>query len=423
MPLNRNDAYAFILDNHRRRGYIVSHRGDCSVVNHDAMTLLRDLPTLPHDAHTTAAFLQQARTYGWIIETEQTPRTVRTVTTPYHLKRIQLELLLQCNLECAHCYCSSSPTAPRGLPTPQLYSLIDQAAAMGAIYLDITGGEPLLRKDIFDILVHAQTRGLITSLFTNGTPVTTTVAQRLAKCHIASIQTSLDALSPALHDRFRGRSGAFQQTIRGITRLREAGIPVSVTVMVHRHNIHELKALTDFIANTLRVPFRLDRVIPAGRAASNDTIALSAPEFYQRVRELYPADKALISRVCDGASALIDKQHIEPSCGVGTSYCFIKHNGAVVLCPTMTPAESPQFRAGSFPTQSLREIWMDHPTFQQFRGIQCQNIDICPAAQQCRGGCRSNAYLLHGTVTAPDELHCNLHKNRQTQYVNYLQRY
>jgi radical SAM protein with 4Fe4S-binding SPASM domain len=420
LKLQLNPEKRYVHDPLKGKGYILNAKGACSLLNSDAMTLLSGNLDQVQTVKEYKVFLEQAVQANWVIPDCKISVPVRKVEDLHHLKRVQLELLLQCNLECAHCYCSSAPSAPVGLPTKSVFKLIDEISAMGVLYLDITGGEPLLRKDIFSIIEHAHHRGLVVSLFTNATTLTEAKARKLADLNVASIQTSLDAYSPKLHDQFRGREGSFRKAIDGIRILRESQIPVSVTVMVHQQNKHEIKELTHFISRNLKVPFRLDRVIPA---LENSNIALSNEEFYGLIKRLYPNEQNLLTKVCDSSMGQIEKGHIEPSCGVGASYLFIKHNGDVVLCPTMTEKESPKFKAGNILTQSLRSIWLEDPIFQQFRGVQCQNIQICPAAAQCKGGCRSNAYLLHGSTDSPDEFNCNLHKNKQTEYKNYLDNY
>jgi len=410
-----NADFSFVYNTAKQRGYVLGPDADIAEINRSAMQLLQSAPSSVRPEQEK--FMDAAKTLGWLTEDGERG-IVRTIHTEHHLQRVQFEITLTCNLACEHCYCSSSPSAPRGQSTAFIFNVIDQAAAMGVMVFDITGGEPLARRDIFDILAHIRKRGMVPTLFTNGTLVTAAVAQRLKDIGVASVQTSLDARTPALHDALRRGRNAWQRTVDGIRNLKAVGLPVFVSATASRTNVSEIPALIDFVRNELGVVIRLDRVIPAGRAKT-DGIALSGPEFYRLVREMGVS----VTKVCESPSANVSEDRIEPHCGVGASYCFIKHDGRVVLCPTMTGAESPMFETGSLHASSLEEMWLEHPVFNRFRGMQCRNINRCPAAQICAGGCRSNAYLLHGSLDSPEEHRCNTHKNDTDTYIPFLERY
>jgi len=192
--------------------------------------------------------------------------------------------------------------------------------------------------------------------------------------------------------------------------------------MVNKLNAHEIKELTDFIEHDLKVSFTLDRIIPSGRALDTEDLALSNEEFYSLIRKTFPLRENLTSKICDTANPTVS-QVVEPGCGAGASYCFIKYDGTVVLCPTLTENEGQEFKSKRFQESSMKEIWLKHPTFVRFRGMQCENVGVCPVSSSCRGGCRSNAYLLHGHVNAPDEMSCNFNKNSGSDYVPFLELY
>lgn len=417
--------YRLLANVGQDRGYVIAPTGRYSEVNVDAIDLLGATDTSWQADPDYADFLASAIEAGWLRQATggPAPRT-RRFSSEHHLQRIQYEINLLCNLECAHCYCSSSPHADRGKPTEFVKDLVSQAARMGTIYFDITGGEPLARPDLFEILGHISDSGMIPGLFTNCTLVDAGVAQRLAACGVASVQTSLDAATPALHDDFRGRKGAFRKAVAGIRALKNTGIAVSVTIAVNRRNAHELGQLCDFLTHDLVVPYRVDRVIPSGRGLENaDSIALSNAEFYRLTREVCGGYDVQLAKVCDSPALASSADRIDPACGVGVSYMFIKHDGRAALCPTMTEAESPEFRQADLSSLTLEDAWLRHPTFQAYRHVQCRNAATCPTGSHCGGGCRSNAYLLHGSADSPDELSCNVFKNDTGVYEEFLELY
>jgi radical SAM protein with 4Fe4S-binding SPASM domain len=419
-----NPDFHYLANRADDRAYIVAADGRYSVVNTDAFDLLRDEDDRWLADPVYRAFAEVALRQRWVVPDPAGRPSVRVVDRPCHLKRIQYEIDLRCNLHCAHCYCSASPSAPRGMPTEFVLDLVRQAADLGVLQFDITGGEPMARDDLTMIVAAIRDAGMVPGLFTNCTLVTPERAVALRRAGLAAIQTSLDACTPELHDEFRGRPGAFRRALAGIEAFREAGVATSVSVSLNRRNAHQVAGIVDLLGRQLALPFRLDHVIPAGRgAAEHDPIALSNAEFYALLHP-YIGDhqQRITKRVCDSPN-LATEGRIEPGCGVGASYMFIKHDGRAALCPTMTEAESPDFAQADLRTMSLAEAWERHPTFRRFRDMQCANAQRCPAGKICRGGCRSNAYLLHGQVDSPDEMNCNVHKNPTSTYREFIREY
>lgn len=415
--------FSYVVNRATQQGYVLSPSGARSTLNLDAMDLLTSSDAEWQLDRDYAAFLASACALNWLVPAPAAGAAqVRTIERAVHLKRIQYEINLLCNLECQHCYCSSSPRASAGCSTEFVHDLVRQAAELGVLHFDITGGEPLVRKDIFDVLQAVRNHGMTTTLFTNCTLLKPEVAQRLRDLRVAAVQTSLDACTPELHDAIRGREGAFQRALSGIEQLKAHGVPVSVTITLNRLNVGQAAEMVRFMSEQVQVPFYFDRVIPAGRGASGTGIGLSNAEFFAVMKELERDGRVPQMRICDGPAQVLEGK-IEPSCGVGESYAFIKHDGRMALCPTMTEAESPDFAQADLHTMSLAEAWERHPTFVSTRGMQCQNVQVCPAGKSCKGGCRSNAYLLHGRLDSPDEMNCNLFKNAGDGYHEFLADY
>ena len=280
------------------KGYVVAARAGHAVVNMDAMELLAGGDAGWQDDRDYAEFFEQAKALRWLVAAPAAPPSVRWVDQRFHLQRVQYEVNLVCNLECLHCYCSSSPRAPVGHPTAFVLDVIRQAADLGVIYFDITGGEPLVRKDILQLVESVRDRGMIPSLFTNCTLVTPKVARALRDAGVSSVQTSLDARTPELHDEFRGKRGAFDRAVRGIRALKSVDIPIRVSVSLNRRNVHEAEAMMRFMEDELAVQFNLDRVIPAGRSCEQTTpLELSNEEFYRVVRALSGGRTGLAGKV------------------------------------------------------------------------------------------------------------------------------
>ncbi|MCB0342749.1 MAG: radical SAM protein [Bdellovibrionales bacterium] len=344
---------------------------------------------------------------------------MNVVKSKYHLQRLQIELNVNCNLKCLHCYSQSGPGQNKGLPFEQIKDIIDAAHGMGVLAIDLTGGEPLLRKDLFQIAKYIRSKGIFVSLFTNGTLLSQEVADKIVEAGIQFVQISLDGNSAETHDAFRQSKGAFEKSVRGLKLLKNRVKNLKVNIVVNKKNQHEIKGLTEFLSREIGVGYGLDRLIPAGRALVDREWSLSNQEFYKFVVENF-GNQSAVTKVCDSP---IQMSHLAPHCGVGSFYMYIKYNGEAVICPTMTPAEGSSFSSDNVVSKGLKYVWENGSIFEKYRGVQCKNINICPAARDCRGGCRSNAYLLHGDASSPDELHCNLSKNATGDYIAYLESY
>ncbi len=421
-----SDTFHYLSNVATGRAFVIDRSGKrrTAVVNPDAFDLLTSDESAWQDDHDYAPFLEKAVGAGWL--SAQAPLRapiVRTVDRNVHLKRLQYEVNLVCNLECAHCYCSSSPRASQGQSTEFVLDIVAQAAKLGVINFDVTGGEPLVRRDMVEVLQAITDHGMIPGLYTNGTLITPEKALELRDAGVRWAQVSLDARTPALHDEIRGKVGAFDRAVKGIRALKAAGVRIRVAVCLNRRNAHEVTEIVDFLRNDLCVEFGLDRVIPAGRGCSApEPLALPNAEYYALVRP-FLADGHIAAKACDAIGPEASASYIEPSCGVGASYLFLKHDGRAALCPTMTEAESADFVQADLKTMSLADAWERHPTFMAFRGMQCENATVCPTGKNCAGGCRSNAYLLHGRIDSPDEVHCNIHKNSTPTYRPMLEEY
>ena len=161
----------------------------------------------------------------------------------------------RCNLSCAHCYNRSGPGCQTAgeLSTAEALGLIDDLAEMGIPLILFTGGEPLMREDIWELAQHARKNGIKMALSTNGTLITTEVARRIKESGIEYAGISLDGARAETHDRFRNSAGAFERTVAAFASCREAGLRCGVRVTLTRENCGELEALID-LALSLSAP-------------------------------------------------------------------------------------------------------------------------------------------------------------------------
>ena len=331
------------------------------------------------------------------------------------LQVVAWELTRRCNLYCAHCRASAAKGPyPHELTTSQCYRVIDQIVQLGKPILILSGGEPLLRQDFFDIASYASQKGLRVALGTNGTILDSNMASRLKQVAISRVGVSLDFPQRDLQDRFRGSSGAFDAALRGIACVRQAGLSIQINSTITKQNAPYLDDLLTLALEIGAAAFHPFLLVPTGRGKCLASEELSAQEhervlnwIYDKQNELgeriffKPTDAPQYMRVVQqrGGSA---KGHgsmnsLTRGCLAGTGFCFISHISKVQGCGYL------DIEAGDLKQQSLTQIWQTSPLFLQLRNLA--NIKgkcgVCEFKKVC-GGCRARAYEMTGDFLAEE---------------------
>ncbi len=364
------------------------------------------------------------------------------------------EVTKGCNLRCIHCRASATElSSPADLSTGQAVEVIGQIAAYAQPILVLSGGEPLYRRDVFDLARVASDRGLRVALATNGTQVNKQVARKIVDSGVRRVSISLDGADAQTHDTFRGIPGAFDAAIIGLRNLKELGMSVQINMTIARHNARQLPAVLELarrlgadalhtfllvpvgcgveIADTQMVPaseyeeilnWFYDRSLEGGIELK----ATCAPHYFRVVRQRRAAERRASGE--DGmrrdASAIGPTEMTMPGstgmalrprhdgrpvghpgghpegmnamtkgCLAGTGVCFISHRGEVYPCgylPVM---------AGDLRKQPFAEVWEKSPVFLQLR--ETDNLKgkcgVCEFRNVCMG-CRARAYAQTGDM-------------------------
>jgi radical SAM protein with 4Fe4S-binding SPASM domain len=352
-------------------------------------------------------------------------------TRPYV---VSWNLTYRCNLACEHCYLDAGGTPQVGtenfadrseLGTEECFEVIDQLAGFAPECVTIlTGGEPLLRRDILEIVTRAAARGLWVVVGTNGVRITENVSKRLAEAGARGLSLSLDALDPDRHDRFRNVRGAWRNTVEGAGILNRTGLPFIVQTTAGAHNLGELDAIADFAHDRLAAKvWNLYFLVPTGRGQFVSDIT---PEQYDAVlASLYRIQKKYNGRMLVNAKCAPHyiktvlehglRAEAEPiatevspirtysggagGCPAGTHYMGIRPNGDVTPCPYL-----PVF-AGSLRSASLADLWTSSELFTGIRrrGSLGGRCGECEMNGHC-GGCRARAFGMTGDLMAEDPL-------------------
>ncbi len=351
----------------------------------------------------------------------QQPDAAAAFARPYV---VSWNLTYRCNLACEHCYLDAGPGkvntpafADRSeLSTEQCCGVIDEIAAFAPECVTIlTGGEPLLRRDIVEIIRYGVAKGLWIVVGTNGVRITETLARLLQAEGVRGLALSLDALDAGRHDAFRRVRGAWENTVEGAKILTRVGLPFIVQTTVGAHNRQELAGLATFAHDELGAKvWNLYFLVPSGRGSYVSDLAPA--EYDQVLGELAGiqrtwASKMLVNAKCAPhfVRTLLSEDSPAPfpksftggagGCPAGTHYLGIRPNGDVTPCPYL-----PLF-AGNLGDTGLREIWDTSDLFSQIRqrdhlGGRCAP---CELKNLC-GGCRARAYGMTGDVMAEDPL-------------------
>ncbi len=198
----------------------------------------------------------------------------------------------QCNLNCLHCHQDSGEMAHNynELNTEQGFKVIDNMANAGISVLTFSGGEPLLRPDLFELAHYASSNDLLCTVATNGTLLTHKVVDKLTKAGIQRIEIGLDGIRPEIHDGFRNTPGAFEKTVEGIKICAENGNfqEIAVTATLNKLNVQEIPKIIEFAETLGATRFYLNRLIPAGRGARIfDMYDVTSQEKFEALKYLY----------------------------------------------------------------------------------------------------------------------------------------
>jgi AdoMet-dependent heme synthase len=348
------------------------------------------------------------------------------------------EVTQSCDLACKHCRAAAQPIAhPDELTNAEGKALIDQIAAMGVPIFVFTGGDPLKRKDVFELIRYAADKGVQVALTPSATPLLTREAIfKLKEAGLVRLGISLDGSTPEIHDAFRGLSGAYARTIQAIEWANEAGIPIQVHTTISRHNAHDLDGLCALFERLAIVMWNVFFLVPVGRGQLD--ALLSGEEFEQVFAKIYELSQRVNFQI-KTTEAMHYRRYLlqnnleerkighghpgiakhaamayEPGAPTsdaqtrtaswatrrvndGKGFLFISHVGNVY------PSGFLPIHAGNIRETPLSEIYRNAPIFKSLRDTSklegkcgaCEYKEIC-------GGSRARAYAVTGDPLAQE---------------------
>ena len=378
-----------------------------------------------------------------------------SLVLPADLRLVAWEVTRRCNLACGHCRASSlCGPYPGELGTARGLRLLDEIATLGRPVIILTGGEPLLRDDIYELARYGDARGLRMVLATNGTLLTGTVAARLIESGVRRVSISLDGPDAASHDAFRGVSGAFAGALAGIAALGQAGLEFQINTTITRANLAQIRQIHALARRLGAAAHHIFLLVPTGRGKELAEQAISALQYEETLNWFYDAGLAggiQLKATCAphyyrifrqrrkegrpeamsapggtpaggraGGAAAAAGIHPPPDppgkgkepaagghplqamtrgCLGGSAFCFISHTGQVQPCGYL------ELDCGQAAGRDFAAIWRDSPIFRELRDLggyrgkcgRCEYLRVC-------GGCRARAYEATGDYLAEEPL-------------------
>jgi radical SAM protein with 4Fe4S-binding SPASM domain len=334
------------------------------------------------------------------------------------------EMTTACNLQCIHCHTSGGRPADNELTTSEAKRLIDQLAEVSEFrMMAFTGGEPLMRNDLFELLAYAQALGFTNTLATNATLIDDAVARRLRRYGVAIGAVSLDGFDAETHDYVRNQPGAFEAALRGIRALRRAGIPLHINITAMEYNMDQLEplmALVDELGTAILIMYQL---VPVGRGRGIGEAALDLGANEQLIRFMARAQqdtRAIMEPVAgpqywpfllqragiDGGPLLRLAEAVFHGCSAGRGFVYIKPNGEVWPCPFL------EVSCGNVRQTPFSTIWATSPVLKDLREREERLQGQCGECQYRRlcGGCRGRAWATAGNYLVEDPS-CFIHSS------------
>lgn len=347
---------------------------------------------------------------------------------PHIPRLVAWEVTRSCNLSCVHCRASAAyGPYPDELTTEEAFRFLDDVANFAKPIIILTGGEPLMRADVFDIASYGTELGLRMVMAPNGTLITPENAQKMVSSGIRRISISLDGATPESHDAFRTVPGAFESALRGIEYAKTAELEFQINTTITQHNVGELEDLLALAVELGAVAWHPFLLVPTGRGEELQGQELSPAEYERILNWFYDVQKALdlqVKPTCAPHYYRVMRQRareegirITPEthgmaamtkgCLGGQAFAFVSHVGTVQICGYL------DVPCGDIRQESFEEIWRSSPVFLQVRDLDGYDgrCGYCEYRTVC-GGCRARAFARTGDYLT-EEPYCTYTPKRR----------
>lgn len=315
------------------------------------------------------------------------------------------ELTSMCNLDCMHCRASATPDGkPDELSTGEGRGLLEELSQAGTRMVILSGGEALMRPDVFELAGLGTSLGMRMTLATNGSLVSPEIARQIREAGIVRVSVSLDGVTAGMHDRFRGRDGAFDLALAGISNLIAAGVPVQVNTTVAAVNVGQMEDFPAFLESLGVMAWHVFFLVPTGRGHDMEPAAVreyrSMLEGFYRV---YKSARIECKATCAPQFYRMLAERGDPvhtrGCLAGSGFGFVSSTGVIQPCGFL------QIPCGNVRQDGFCAAWESSDTLRLLRdGSKLQGkCGACGHKEVC-GGCRARAFEMLGDPAKEDPI-------------------
>ncbi|MFP4198835.1 MAG: radical SAM protein [Halanaerobium sp.] len=323
----------------------------------------------------------------------------------------------QCHLNCPHCYRDAGANLAKELNTAEAKKMLDQIKAANFHLMIFSGGEPLLRDDIFELISYASEIGLRPVLGSSGGLIDAQTAVKLKEAGVLAAGISLDSVDPQKHNQFRGEAGLFAKVKNAFSELKKVDIPFQTHMTVMDWNLDELEAVIDYSAQVGAKAAHIFFMVPTGRAAYIEENSISKNEYQQAIKRIMKKSEEVeieVKPVCAPqfiatADQMDIKTRFRNGCLAGESYCIVNPVGDVQPCAYL------DLKVGNLRENNFKSIWENSEILNKMRTSDWQGkCGSCKYGTNCRG-CRARAYYYSGDFMGADPF-CSI-ENTAYNYI------
>ncbi|MCP8307745.1 MAG: radical SAM protein [archaeon] len=330
------------------------------------------------------------------------------------LRVVAWEATKACRFKCIHCRAEAQINPdPNQLSTEEALEMVEEITSFSKPLLIVTGGDPLLREDVFKIVEYASLKGLDVAMALSGSKLTSSVVGRMKKAGVRTVSISIDGHNAEVHDRFRGVTGAFDEALKATRAVKDCGLDLQINTTISKYNVNFLDEIRSLVLSLGASSWDLFMLIPTGKGRIEMEVE---PKEYEKVMSfIYELSRILsmnVKMTCtphyvrfviekeSGEGNLRIKDFVEAArmrgargCMAGNGYCFISHIGEVYGCGFLP------ISAGSIREKPLKEIYEGSMLFEKLRdrSFLKGKCGLCRFKAVC-GGCRARAYGVFGDL-------------------------